>query len=306
MSEGSNVSGGGGGWQHSLEALKPVEIAPLQRRHIASLPVPTLTDLDLRLRDAIRGVGVKVGTEAVAYALIQPHPPARLPGPLLLSIAAPGQNSSELRQFFREVVRQERVMAVWGRSDDALLMEVLLLEGWRLLSMGPLLLLEEVEPIAPPPGVEVRHLLPADLDAVCALLSRIPETPESLRDRNEVRKQLQDRVLDGVQDGPDLVGVARLLPQHHPSYVSLEVLMDPVARRNGLGRLLGVDVAYEEIQAGRVLVAAFESDQLASRRLVESMGAHVAALYYLALPPWSMGVKGQAAAGNVRRTGGVL
>jgi len=262
----------GNAWEHALVPLAPVEIAPLQRRYIGSLPVPTLTDLDLRLREQLRGVGVKVEGEAVAFALIRPDPGPTLPGPLLLSLAAPGQNSSELRQFFREVVRQERVQALWGRSDDAMLLEVVLLEGWKLLSQGPLLILDAVETQEVVPGIEVRHLLPSDLDDVGRLMAGIPEAPEELRDRDELRKQLQDRILDGVLVDQKLVGVARLMPQHHPAYVGLDVHILPSHRQRGLGRLLGIEVAHDELNAGRVLVSAFRSEEVARRRLVESMG----------------------------------
>lgn len=283
-------------WQHAVVPLPPVEIAPLQRRYIAELPVPTLTDLDLRLREQIRGVGVKIEGQAVAFALIQPTPGPGFPGPMLLSLAAPGQNSSELRHFFRAVVRQEQIQSMWGRSDDALLLEVLMLEGWRLFSMGPLLILDAVEPQAPLEGVEFHHLLPSDLDTVVELMALIPEAPEELTDRNELRKQLQDRILDGVRVDGKLAGVARLLPQHHPGYVGLEVHVAPAYRQKGLGRLLGIEVAQEELNAGRVLISAFRSEELNSRRLVESMGARVAAVYYLAVPPWQN-------SGSVRSSG---
>lgn len=273
------------GWKHQVVPLKPVEVATLQRQYVASLGVPTLTELELALRENLLPLGVRVGEQAVAFALIQPEARDGFPFPLLLSLAAPGQSATELRPFFRAVVAQGQVRGVLARSDDPLLLEVLLLEGWRLSAVGPLLTLEQVEPQPLPPGLEVRHLFPADLDEVCQLLSRISEAPVLLRDRQEVRKQLQDRILDGILEGPRLMGVARILPQLQPAFVGLEVLVDPAARRRGLGRLLGIEVAFEELQAGRVLVCAFRSEEVASRRLVESMGARAAALYYLATPP---------------------
>jgi len=278
-----------------LEGTAEIELLPAEKSTALTLEVG-----DLEIQQ------VKVEGEAVAFALIRPDPGPTLPGPLLLSLAAPGQNSSELRQFFREVVRQERVQALWGRSDDAMLLEVVLLEGWKLLSQGPLLILDAVETQEVVPGIEVRHLLPSDLDDVGRLMAGIPEAPEELRDRDELRKQLQDRILDGVLVDQKLVGVARLMPQHHPAYVGLDVHILPSHRQRGLGRLLGIEVAHDELNAGRVLVSAFRSEEVARRRLVESMGAKVAALYYLAIPPWGMGARESVRSTGSRRDPGVL
>lgn len=272
------------GWEHAIIPLTPAEVASLQRDYVAALPVPTLSDLDLRLRDGIRPVGVKVGSQPVAFALIQPHPVEGLPAPLLVAIAAPGQSSIELRRFFREVVRQHHIAAIWGRSDDALLLEVLMLEGWRFQPMGPLLIVDDLTPAPVMEGIELRHLTPADLEIVAQLYARIPEAEGGLRDRNEIRKLLQDHVLDGLLEGESLRAVVQLIPQHHPQYVSFTVAVDPEHRRRGFARLLAADAAAEEIAADRQVIAAFGVGDSSSRRLVESIGARVAASYYLAAP----------------------
>jgi predicted GNAT family acetyltransferase len=67
--------------------------------------------------------------------------------------------------------------------------------------------------------------------------------------------------------------------------VSLTVVVDPAHRQRGFARLLAADAAAEEIAAGRQVIAAFGAAELVSRRLVESIGARVAATYYLATPP---------------------
>lgn len=179
-------------WEHPLVPLLPAEVATLQRRYLSSLPVPTLTELDLELRGGLQAVGVRVGGEAVAFALIQPTRLSGYPAPLLLSIAAPGQSTFDLRRFFREVVHQKQIRAVWARSDDALLLEVLLLERWSLESVGPLLLLSEADPPELGDGLTFKHLSLSDLKMVQAFVERTPEVVPELRATSELRKQLQD------------------------------------------------------------------------------------------------------------------
>jgi len=272
-------------WNHQLEPVLPVELAPLQRRYVADLPVPTLTGLDLNLREGVELRGVKVEGQLVAFALIQSAPPPGLPAPLLVALAAPGQNGTERRRFFREVVVRCGIQGLWARSDDALLLEVVMLEGWAMRSMGPLLQFEQTVPVEQQEGIEVRHLLPGDLEAVLALTMVAPFATPDASTRDDLWKLLQDRMLDGLYEGGELRALAQILPQHAPQFVSVDIVVHPAFRQRGFGRILAAAVTEAELEAGRRVLAAFRSEELIGRRMVESIGGRVQALYYLATPP---------------------
>jgi len=274
---------------YTLERVPPLEVAELHRIYVQGLTVPTLTYLDFRLRENIESIGVRVDGEPVAVALVRPAH-ALYASPVLVGLVAPGQSFPDLHCFFRQIVEEYGIRSVWGRTDDAILTELLLVDDWKILPRAPLLLLEDVVEAPSPAGVEIRHLEHADLAATTAFMGSLSAEERGKRgDDLRIQKLLHDRVLDGLFVDGKLRGLCQLHPQYEPVFVSLEVIIAPALRRQGLGVSLASAVAHAELEAGRQVVAILDREQRGHRAFVEALGSRLVASYYIAVPPESSG-----------------
>lgn len=154
-------------------------------------------------------------------------------------------------------------VTVWRiRTDDAIAYTEARRRGLKMRAVTRIYLAERLVEMPQREDLTVRPLTASDLQAaraICRMESAQIRTPAPEGHFGAFR-------------GGELVGVARYVPQPFAPYFTVEAVVAPSRRREGVGRLLLATVARHYQKADGIYIATVDVENEPARRLVESLG----------------------------------
>mgnify|MGYP006295476229 CR=1 FL=1 len=260
-----------------LTPLEPRRLAQWRRRLHERLGVGVVPGLHEALCRSGRAYAVRAGGRECGYAIqAETSLAADVDAPILAEWLLEPVSARAAKNLLRGVVEQLRARTVIGRTDDPAGFPLLMDMGYPNRMAAPLYVLE-----TPPDWTEERdwrvHATGLDdVQGLQAMYASVPPEEGGIADEKGLLKSLvawrHYRLV--VAGAP--AAVAYVVPQGG-KYVTVVPIVAEAYRGRGIGRYLAAYAVRRELGEGRIYLAALDAPSEPAVRLVESLGARLAA-----------------------------
>ncbi len=183
-----------------------------------------------------------------------------------------------------ELIESDRVRGVVVRTDETGVLNELLERGFTHHVLAVLYRLATPPGGDLPPGCEVAEGTPEEWERALPVYLEAPEVDPGTETADDVRQLARDHPHYRLERGGEVLAVARIEELGH-GHFGIGAIVPPSRRGQGLGRALVGAVVDRRVRAGQVYLARMDPEDRASRRLAESLGAEMVALWmYFAFP----------------------
>ncbi len=267
-----------------LRLLDARQLESWRKRYREQLGYPVIPDFHEALCRLGRAYTIEEAGRVWGYAILSQEVFLPELAPVIPELFIEMTQARTAKQLLRAVFEKLAPKTVVGRTDDPLGFPLLLDLGMPNQVSSPLYILDAAPgwtedpewPIVASTLDDARRLLP--------LYSSVPAEDGGIPDEMSLLKSLAAWRHYRVLSGGEAAAVCYVAPQGQ-QYVSVTAIVSPDFRGRGLGRYLAAFAARRELAEGKVYVATMNPDNEAARRLVESLGARLAAYFVNFTPP---------------------